>query len=234
MRGRPRRLWSPLWQLTLLTSRPWDGSGVRAIGPIAKVTFSLGVFSAVPAKGGDPQFPDIVPLWELCRQTDLSNVLQPTFWSCRSPWKATDMFWSVRIISLNSFICIPSQIKKATTFAECHFQNYILEHGLMELLQTDRGRQFESDTVKCLCRMLGVKKTHTTPYNPKSDGIVERFNRTLEDQLAKTPVMSHNLSQVAFAYNTCIHSSTAFTYFLTHERPKHLWMWCWGRWHKTA
>ena len=29
------------------------------------------------------------------------------------------------------------------------------------------------------CGLLGVEKTRTCPYNPKSDGLVERFNRTL-------------------------------------------------------
>lgn len=79
---------------------------------------------------------------------------------------------------------IPNQ--KATTVAACLFKDYVLEHGVMETLHTDMGRQFESDVVRHLCEMLGVKKTHTTRYNPKSDGMVERFNRTLIDQLAKT------------------------------------------------
>ena len=102
--------------------------------------------------------------------------------------------------------------QKATTVAECLFQNYILEHGVMETLHTDMGRQFESDVVK----------THTTPYNPKSDGMVERLNRTLIDQLAKRLLSCEGewdsfLLQVAFAYNTSVHSSTRFTpYFLTH------------------
>lgn len=51
----------------------------------------------------------------------------------------------------------------------------------METLHIDMGKQFESDVVKHLCSMLGVKKTHTTPYNPKSDGMVDRFNRTFID-----------------------------------------------------
>ena len=94
----------------------------------------------------------------------------------------------------------------------------------METLHTDMGRQFESDMVKHLCRLLSVKKTHTTPYNPKSDGMVERFNRTLIDQLAKTLLSCEGewdsfLLQVAFAYNTSVHTSTGFTpYFLTHGR----------------
>ncbi|XP_022108295.1 uncharacterized protein LOC110988783 [Acanthaster planci] len=30
-----------------------------------------------------------------------------------------------------------------------------------------------------MCRLLGIEKTRTTPYNPKNDGMIERFNRTL-------------------------------------------------------
>ena len=107
--------------------------------------------------------------------------------------------------------------QKATTVAKCLFQNYILEHDVMEMLHTYMERQFESDMVNHLCRPLGVKKTHTTPYNPKSDGMVERFNRTLIDQLTKTLLSCEGewdsfLLQVAFAYNTCVHSS-----FLTQQ-----------------
>ncbi|KAK7895747.1 hypothetical protein WMY93_021072 [Mugilogobius chulae] len=114
--------------------------------------------------------------------------------------------------------------QRATTVAECLFNDYVMEHGVMETLHTDMGRQFESEVVRQLCAMLGVKKTHTTPYNPKSDGMVERLNRTLIDQLAKTLLSCQGewdsfLSQVAFAYNTSVHSSTGFTpYFLTHGR----------------
>uniref|UniRef100_A0A8C5HQZ8 Gypsy retrotransposon integrase-like protein 1 n=1 Tax=Gouania willdenowi TaxID=441366 RepID=A0A8C5HQZ8_GOUWI len=114
--------------------------------------------------------------------------------------------------------------QRAATVAERLFKDYVLEHGVMETLHTDMGRQFESEVVKHLCCKLGVRKTHTTPYHPKSDGMVERFNRTLIDQLAKTLLSCEGewdcfLSEVAFAYNTSVHSSTGFTpYFLTHGR----------------
>ena len=35
-----------------------------------------------------------------------------------------------------------------------------------------------------MCQRLGVKKTRTTPLHPQSDSLVERFNKTLAQQLA--------------------------------------------------
>lgn len=49
----------------------------------------------------------------------------------------------------------------------------------------DRGREFESDLIKHLCSQLGIEKTCTSPYHAQCDGMVERLNRTLKDQLAK-------------------------------------------------
>ena len=35
-------------------------------------------------------------------------------------------------------------------------------------------------------KLLGIKKVNTTVYHPQTDGLVERFNRTLNSMLAKT------------------------------------------------
>ena len=34
--------------------------------------------------------------------------------------------------------------------------------------------------------LLGIKKVNTTAYHPQTDGLVERFDRTLISMLAKT------------------------------------------------
>uniref|UniRef100_A0A8C7WVX5 Integrase catalytic domain-containing protein n=1 Tax=Oryzias sinensis TaxID=183150 RepID=A0A8C7WVX5_9TELE len=117
---------------------------------------------------------------------------------------------------------LPNQ--PAETVARCLFEDYVLVHGVPEVLHSDQGRQFEAEVIQNLCRLLGIAKTRTAAYNPKSDGMVERHNRTLIDQLAKM-LLSHggewddHLKSVAFAYNTSKHSSTRFTpFYLMHGR----------------
>uniref|UniRef100_A0A3B3ILD1 Gypsy retrotransposon integrase-like protein 1 n=1 Tax=Oryzias latipes TaxID=8090 RepID=A0A3B3ILD1_ORYLA len=117
---------------------------------------------------------------------------------------------------------LPNQT--AQTVARCLFEDYVLVHGIPEVLHSDQGRQFEAEVIKFLCQWMGTKKTRTTAYHPKSDGMVERHKRTVIDQLAKM-LLSHGgewdefLKVVCFAYNTTKHSSTHFSpYYLLHGR----------------
>ena len=43
--------------------------------------------------------------------------------------------------------------------------------------------QFESKLMAELCALWGVRKSHTTPYHPQANGVVERGNRDLGDML---------------------------------------------------
>jgi len=80
------------------------------------------------------------------------------------------------------------------------------------------GAQFESKVVKEMCKLLHIRKTHTTPYHPQSDGLVERLNRTIQSMLA-TVIDDHldeweeYLPKVCLAYNTSEHCSTGFSPF---------------------
>uniref|UniRef100_A0A3B3DG19 Integrase catalytic domain-containing protein n=1 Tax=Oryzias melastigma TaxID=30732 RepID=A0A3B3DG19_ORYME len=116
---------------------------------------------------------------------------------------------------------LPNQTAHAV--ARCLFEDYVLVHGVPEVLHSDQGRQFEAEVVQLLCKWMGIKKTRTTAYNPKSDGMVERHNRTLIDQLSKM-LLSYGgewdefLKAVCFAYTTQ-HSTTRFSpFYLMHGR----------------
>ncbi|XP_037396199.1 uncharacterized protein LOC119263809 [Pygocentrus nattereri] len=118
----------------------------------------------------------------------------------------------------------PLKDQRAITVAQCIFEEYIRHHGIPETIHTDQGRQFDSDLMKQLCRMLGIEKTRTSPYHAQSDGMVERLNRTLKDQLAK--YMSQNGTVICHRLNSLITpvyiQAQGFLLFLAHGREPHL------------
>ena len=60
--------------------------------------------------------------------------------------------------------------------------------GIPEQLHSDQGKQFESKLIQYLCKILKISKTRTTGYRPQCDGLVECFNRTLQDMIATITV----------------------------------------------
>ena len=58
--------------------------------------------------------------------------------------------------------------------------------GVPDEVVHDCGRQFISDVMKQVERLQGVASIHTTLYHPQSNGLVERFNRTLKEMIKKT------------------------------------------------
>lgn len=67
-----------------------------------------------------------------------------------------------------------------------------------------------------VCRLLGIRKTRTTPLHPQSDGLVERFNRTLTTQLAILTSehqrdWDRHIPPVLWAYRTAVQESTGCT-----------------------
>ena len=95
-------------------------------------------------------------------------------------------------------------------------QEVFLKLGVPAQLHTDQGQNFESDLFKAICDLLGVEKTRTVPYNPKYDGMTERFNRTLVTMLSmfvdenKTDWDDH-LPYVMAAYRATQHKRPGVT-----------------------
>ncbi len=87
-----------------------------------------------------------------------------------------------------------------------------------EQLHSDQGRQFESELIAELCKLLQIRKSRTTPYHPQGDGLVERFNRTLLSMLATSikdcqGSWEGHIRAVCMAYNTSVQPTTGFTPF---------------------
>ncbi|KAJ8037468.1 hypothetical protein HOLleu_18285 [Holothuria leucospilota] len=106
--------------------------------------------------------------------------------------------------------------QEASTVADILVKQFICRFGIPQELHSDQGRQFESLLFQEMCKLLDIEKTRTTAFHPQSDGMVERFNRTLEDMLALVVEPNQKdwdtwLPYLMLAYRSAIHESTGYT-----------------------
>ena len=108
--------------------------------------------------------------------------------------------------------------QNAKTTARVLFDNFIVHYGFPARLHSDQGRNFEGEVITQLCALAGIKKSHTTPYHPMGNGMVERFNRTLLGMLGtmteeKKKDWKTYVRPLVHAYNATRHDSTGFSPF---------------------
>ena len=107
---------------------------------------------------------------------------------------------------------------KAETVAEFIYKEIICRHGVPEEILSDRGTSFINETIKELCQKFQTKHRLTSSYRPQTNGMVERFNRTIGECIAK--LLSNKekewdeyIESVLLAYRTMKHDVTKFTPF---------------------
>ena len=113
------------------------------------------------------------------------------------------------------------------TIAKNFVEEIISRHGVPRELLSDRGPSFLSKMFLSVCSILGVKKLNTTAYHPQTDGLVERFNRTLISMLSKRVTGAQEwddlLPYALFAYRASLQVSTGESPFhLLYGREPHL------------
>ena len=110
----------------------------------------------------------------------------------------------------------PLPDKTAQSVADALFNQVFCRFGMPAVIHSDQGREFENKILQELCLLGGSHKTKTTPYHPESDGMVERFNRTLLMMLAMFAGKNRDdwddlLPAVMMAYRSSVHESTGFS-----------------------
>ena len=105
---------------------------------------------------------------------------------------------------------------EATTVAGVLVEQFFTRFGVPSELHSDQGREFESAVFKECCQLLGLRKTRTTPLRPQSDGMVEKFNWTLTQELAKycgegQTEWDQKLPALLMAYRSAEHEATGYT-----------------------
>ena len=69
--------------------------------------------------------------------------------------------------------------QKSEECAKRILNDFVARWGTPLRIHSDQGPTFESRVFTELCQLLEVRKTRTSPRNPKGNGQTERFNRTL-------------------------------------------------------
>lgn len=117
---------------------------------------------------------------------------------------------------------------EAQTVACILVNEFICRMEVPDTIHTDQGKNVESNLIKELFLMLGIRKTRTTPYHPQSDGMVEHFKRTLLNMLSiavgeNEKSWDLQLPFILLAYRTSVHDTTgALPFELMHRREVHL------------
>ncbi|CAG2212114.1 unnamed protein product [Mytilus edulis] len=110
----------------------------------------------------------------------------------------------------------PMPNMEASTVVKIIVEEVIARFGVPSWIHSDQGRQYESRLFQEVCKVLDIKKTRTTPYHPQSDGMVERFNKTLATMLSAY-VQEHQrdwdkyIPFVMMAYRASEHDTTGQT-----------------------
>ena len=78
---------------------------------------------------------------------------------------------------------LPNQ--EAVTVADVLVKEFVCHFGVPLFIHSNQGRNFELAIFGEMCRLLGINEMRTTPLHPQSDGMVKRFNQTIENQLSK-------------------------------------------------
>src|SRR4051794_22284989 len=92
----------------------------------------------------------------------------------------------------------------ATNVVKFIYEVIICRHGCPKIILSDKGTHFKNNLVEELCEKFGIKHKLSAPYHPQTNELVERFNRTLCESLAKVSEKENqwdeHVEQVLFAY----------------------------------
>ena len=110
----------------------------------------------------------------------------------------------------NNFILI---ITEYLTIASKLLEKIILPHGCPLKIWSNRGPQFNSELLRLVSTQLGIQQLFTSPYHPQANGLMERLNQTLKQQILGYIDPMHStwdriLPFVTHAYNTAVQAST--------------------------
>lgn len=109
--------------------------------------------------------------------------------------------------------------KEAATIADFFVTNIISRHGVPQTVVCDNGLEFSGEFAE-LCQKCYIELRHSSPNHPQTNGLVERFNKTLCLALQRSITGRNSyhdwdthLHKVLFGYRTSGQASTKYSPF---------------------
>jgi len=117
-------------------------------------------------------------------------------------------------------IARPIQKETAEVVANILLEEVFLHFGAPDVVLSDRGTTFRSNMMRELFEDFRAKHVVSSPYHPQTNGLTERFNRTLTVMLSmyvshRTRSWDDYIPFAVFAYNSVVQDSTGHSpYYL--------------------
>ena len=80
----------------------------------------------------------------------------------------------------------PLQTTDSRTLANVFVDQIVCHYGIPKSIHSDQGANLTSEIIQHMCSIFGMERTRTTAYHAQGNGLVERFNRTLKEMLARS------------------------------------------------
>ncbi|KAA3671247.1 uncharacterized protein DEA37_0013295, partial [Paragonimus westermani] len=91
------------------------------------------------------------------------------------------------VVMINHFTrwveAIPTADQTSGTVAHAFVSNVVARFGIPHRVITDQGRCCEGQQFQEMLRNWGIQRLRTSPYHPQTNGLTERFNRTMKEWL---------------------------------------------------
>lgn len=114
-------------------------------------------------------------------------------------------------------VCASISSKRAEDVAKAIFEKFILVHGPMRSIRTDRGSEYTNETIAELCKLMKVDHNISAAYHHQSVGSIERnhreFNKYVRQYLSDNiQHWDEYLDYFTFCYNIDKHGSNSYKY----------------------
>ena len=113
----------------------------------------------------------------------------------------------------------PLRNKSANEMAAVLFTRVLAIHGCPESIHSDKGTEFTNKLVAELAQLMGVKRFFTAGYNPRANGLAERFVWRMSEIMQRHKALGgicewpELLSFVVFAHNISPFESSSYSPF---------------------